>query len=397
MSQAALRRLRFAACGADLFADPVAGFVYPEFESLDVSDLIKMYPRPLMRVDHDHNLQAVGEKEAGIKFVTEGRGFGLSPAGAGIGVTAADGENGLLLKSVFGIQVLQAGSAVVTGTTTTVVKSAASYAVGTFLGIVDPATGLFHVRQIRSKSGAGPYDYTLDRALPIDPADASALYGSATYYHAISGHQHLWFDAEGYDATPAKGWRRYIRGCLGDVALKNLSANGKLALEWSFRGVDWSDADQGVAQTAPTYPSNLPSQGGFIRNTRLFAGASALDVAEFGFELGNEIQPKVATSAPNGVASWQIVGAKQTLSFKITEEDAEVATLRAKWKAKTTLDILVELTQGGPGNSFALAAPRVQIVEYKPSTLNGIDYRDVVCQILASEITSVPAAALGVL
>jgi hypothetical protein len=397
MSQSALRRLRVAPSGADLFADPVAGFVYPKAESVEVDCAIKAYERKFIRSDHDHFAQALGERESAIKFATEGIGFGLSPAGAGDGVTAADGENGLLLKSVFGTQVLQAGGTVATGTTTTVVKSTANWAVGTFLGIVDPATSLFHVRQIRAKAGGPTYDYTLDRALPIDPADASVLYASATYYHAISGHQHLWFDAEGYDATPANGWRRYIRGCLGDVALKNLSANGKLAFEWSFRGVDWSDAGQGTNQTAPTFPSNLPAQGAFIRNTRLFIGATARNVAELGFTLGNEIQPKMSTAAANGVASFAIVGVKPQITFKIEEEVAEAAGLRAAWKAGTALDLLAELTQGGPGNSFAIAAPRCQIIDYKPSSLNSLDYRDVVCQVLESNITSHPAVALGVL
>lgn len=396
MSQSALRRLRYAACGADLFADPSSGFVYPQFEGLEVDCGIKPYPRAFQSSDHDQYLQALGEREASLKFTTEGRGFGGSPAGAGSAVQAGEGENGLLLKSVFGTQTRDTGSVAAAGTTASVIKVASTtlFTVGGFVGCVDPATGLFYARQIRSKTGT---DLTLDRALPFVPATSSVVYASAHYAHAVSGHQHLWFDAEGYDATPANGWRRYIRGCLGDLGLKNLSASGKLMLEWSFRGLDWSDAGQGSNQPTPTYPANLPSTGAFIRNTRLMVGASALLVAEVGYELGNEIQAKPATSAANGIAQYVITGAKQGFTFKVAEDDAETATLRAAWKAGTVLDILAELTQGGPGNSFAIAAPRVQIVDYKPSSLNGLDYRDVTCQILASNVTGVAAATLGVI
>jgi hypothetical protein len=397
MGQSNLRRFRVAPSDADLFADPAAGYVYPKVESVEVECGIKTYERNFMRSDHDKFATALGERESAIKFTTEGIGFGGAGPGAGSGVAATEGENGLLLKTVFGTQVLQSGGVVATGTTTAAVQSTANWAVGTFIGIVDPATGLFHVRQIRAKSGGPTYVYTLDRVLPIDPADASVLYASATYYHAVSGHQHLWFDAEGYDATPANGWRRYIRGCLGDVALKNLSANGKLAFEWNFRGVDWSDAGQGTNQDAPTFPTNLPSAGAFIRNTRLSVGASALTVAELGFSLGNDIQPKASTAATNGIASFAVVGVKPQITFKLAEDDAETAGLRAAWKAGTILDLLAELTQGGPGNSFAIAAPRCQIVDYKPSSLNSRDYRDVVCQVLESNITGVAAASLGVL
>lgn len=396
MSQSMLRRLRYAACSADLFADPSSNFVYPQFEGLEVDCGIKPYPRQFQSSDHDHYLQALGEREGSIKFATEGRGFGGSPTGAGSGVQALDGETGLLLKSVFGTQTKDTGSVAASGTTASVIKLASTtlFSVGGFAGCVDPATGLFHVRQIRSKTGT---DLTLDRVLPFVPAIGATVYASAHYVHAISGHQHLWFDAEGYDATPAKGWRRYIRGCLGDLALKNLSANGKLMLEWAFRGVDWNDSGQGSSQPTPTYPANLPAAGGFIRNTRLLVGASELLVAEFGYELGNDIQAKPATSAPNGIARFEIVGAKQAFSFKVAEDDAETAGLRSAWKAGTALDLLAELTQGGPGNSVAIAAPRVQIVDYKPSTLNGLDYRDVACQILGSNVTGVAAATLGVI
>lgn len=395
MSQAALRRLRFVAHGADLFADPGNGYVYPAFEGLEVGGGIKMYPRVFQASDHDHFAQAIGEREADIKFTMEGRGFGLSPAGAGSAVAAGDGENGLLLKSVFGTQVKDTGSVCAAGTTASAIEvaSTALFTVGGFVGFVDPATSLFHARQVRSKDAN---TLTLDRALPFIPAEGATVYASASYSHAISGHQHLFFDAEGYDATPAKGWRRSLFGCLGDVALKNLSANGKLALEFSFRALDWDDANQGSNQTAPTYPSNLPAAGGFIRQTRLHVGAAQLVVAEFGYELGNEIQGKPSTAAKNGVASWVVTGAKQSMTFKVAVEDAHAASIYID-SVGSNLDVLVELTQGGPGNSFALAAPVAQIVEVKPSTANGLDFYDVTLDIQRSGLTGVAAATLGVL
>jgi hypothetical protein len=396
MGQSALRRLRVAPCGVDLFADPGSGFIYPAFESLEVTAGIKAYPRNFLSSDHDHFLQALGEKDSAIKFSLEGRGFGGATPGAGSAVIATDGETGLLLKSVFGNQVKDTGSVCAAATTASVIKvtSTTLFTVGAFVGLVDPATGLFYARQIRSKTGT---DLTLDRILPFTPATSAVVYACASYTHAISGHQHLWFDAEGYDPTPANGWRRYIRGALGNFSLKNLGANGRIMMDFDFKGVDWSDAGQGSTQGAPTYPANLPATGGFVRNTRLSIGATALTVSEFGFDLGNEIDGKPSTAAANGVASYLVKDAKQTMSFKVAADDAEAATLRAKWKAGTTIDVLVELTQGGPGNSFAIAAPVVQIVDFKPSSQNGLDYFDVSCVILGSGIAGVGASTFAVL
>lgn len=396
MGQSSLRRLRLAPCGADLFADPGAGFIYPAFEGLEVTAGIKAYPRNFLSSDHDHFPQALGEKEAAIKFTMEGRGFGGSPTGAGSAVAASDGEHGLLLKSIFGAQVKDTGSVCAAGTTASVIKVASTtlFTVGGFVGVVDPATGLYYARQIRSKNAT---DLTLDRILPFVPATSAVVYASASYTHAISGHQHLWFDAEGYDPTPANGWRRYIRGALGNFGLKNTSAAGRLMLDFDFKGVDWSDAGQGATQGAPTYPANLPQGGGFVRSTRLSLGATALTVSDLGYDLGNEIDAKASTAAANGIASFLVKDAKQTITFKVAADDAEAATLRAKWKAGTTIDVLVELTLGGPGNAFAIAAPVVQIVDFKPSSQNGLDYFDVSCVILASGITGVAAATFGCL
>lgn len=396
MGQSQLRRLRVAPCVADIFVDASTGFIYPAFEGLEVTAGIKAYPRAFHSSDHDHFPQALGEKEAAIKFTMEGRGFGGATPGAGSAVIASDGESGLLLKSIFGTQVKDTGSVCAVATTASIIKVASTtlFTVGAFVGLVDPATSLFYARQIRAKTGT---DLTLDRLLPFTPATSAVVYACASYTHAVAGHQHLWFDAEGYDATPANGWRRYIRGALGNFSLKNTAALGRLMFDFDFKGVDWSDAGQGSSQGAPTYPANLPSAGGFVRSCRLSIGATALTVSDFGYDLGNEIEGKPSTAAVNGVASYLVKDAKQVLTFKVAADDAEAATLRAKWQAKTMLDVLVELTQAGPGNSFAIAAPVCQIVDFKPSTQNGLDYFDVTCSILASGITGVSAATFGVI
>jgi hypothetical protein len=397
MPQSQLRRLRFAPCGADIFADPVAGFIYPAFEALEVTTPIKGYERSFLTSDHELTSIAMGEKDgSAIKFTTEGRGFGGAGPGAGSAVAATDGENGLLFKSAFGNQQKDTGSVAANGTTasTIVLASTALVSVGGFIGCVDPATSLLHVRQVRAKTAT---DLTLDRALPFIPAIGATVYASAHYWHALEGHPALWFDAEGYDATAAKNWRRYLRGCIGDFAIKNLAANGRMMLEWDFKGVDWSDAGQGVSQGAPVYPANLPAAGGFVRSSRMHVGASELAISEAGFQLGNEIQDKPSTAAVNGVAEKRVVGYKPQITFKAALDDAETAGLRAAWKAGTALDLLLELTQGGPGNAFAIAAPAAQIADWKQAVVGGLDYVEVTCRILRSSVANVPAVTFGVL
>lgn len=396
MGQSNLRRLRYAASPSDLFADASSGYVYPAFEGLEVNCGITPYARPFQGNDHDHFAQALGERTAEIKITLDGRGFGGSPAGAGSAVQAGEGESGLMLKSIFGVQVRDTGSVCAASTTATVLKvtSTTNLSVGSFVGLVDPTSGLYHARQIRAKTST---DLTLDRALPFTPATSAVIYASATYSHSIAGHQHLWFDAEGWDADATKGWRRYVRGCLGDMELQNLAANGKLGMAFTFRGLDWDDAGQGSSQPVASYPANLPQSGGFVRNTRAWLGASQIVVAELGYKLGNKIEGKASTAAKNGIASWVVTDAEQTASFKIAADDAETAGLRTAWKAGTELDLLLELTQGGPGNSFAIAAPAAQVVGYQPSVLNGLDYFDVSLVLNRTGLTGVPAVSFGVL
>jgi Phage tail tube protein len=391
--QTSTKRFRIAPAPADLMTDAVAGFIYPQVESVEADCGRKHYPRDFLAADHDHFQGMVGEKDVALKFVTEMRGFGGAPAGAGSAVAATDGENGLLLKSVFGIQTKDTGNTVAAGSTGSIVNatSATLLSVGNFVGFVDPGTGLYHARQIRSKAANA---LTLDRALPFTPAAAAVLYASASYSHALQGHQHLWADVEGYDPTAGQNWRRYLRGLLGDLTFK---FGPRSTLEWSFKGVDWNKAD-GTSQGAPSYPANLPVSGiSAHRRARFWIGATQQKVTEFSFDLGNDLAEKLASEAANGIQAFFVRGAKRTGKFTVLHDDGGAAIFTS-WEAQTVVDLLLELSFSGPGNSFALSAPFVELLSAKPKTVNGLDAYEFEFQVLRNDtITGVADVTLGVL
>jgi len=297
------------------------------------------------------------------------------------------------LKSVFGNQTKDTGGLLAAGTTATVLKMASTtnISVGNLVGVVDPATGLFHVRQVRSKTGT---DLTLDRLLPFTPLTGATIYASASYSHASQGHQHMWFDLEGYDPTAAQNWRRYVRGCLGDLAF---NTDGRLRLEWEFKGVDLYTAD-GASQGAPTYPANMPSYGTFAsKSTRVYVGSALQKIQGLTFKLGNKINPKMDAGSVNGLSDLFIAGYEPTISFSMLHDDGGAAMI-STFNAGNLIDLLIELTQGGPGNAFALAAPFVEAKKYTPVSINGLDgYSFELGVTRCDTIAGVPALTLAAL
>lgn len=380
--QSSLRRVRVAPSPVDLNQDATTGFVYPRVLSVEVGAALKTYGRAFLASDHDHFASLRGEKEATLKIALELCGFGGSPLGAGVGAPATDGESGLLLQSAFGSQTKDSGTAAAAGSTEAAPVAATpdNLTAGGIFGWVDPATGLYHARQLRSKAGA-----TLNpcRSLPAAPTAGDVLYASAWYAHATQGHPHLWFDVEGYDPSgAASNWRRYVRGCLGDLAL-TLAGQGKM--EFDLKGIDWSKED-GVGMPAPVYPANLPAAGMFLgRSTRVWLGAAQQVVTAFSFKLGNDVQPKPSMAAPNGVAGFFVKDAARTFEFTALHDDgggAFVDTLATG----ALLDLLVEGTASGPGNSCAIAAPAVEITDVKPTSVNGLDAYTVSGRVLRADL-----------
>ncbi len=395
MGQSALRRIRYANAPADLYTDASAGFVFPKILSGEATWGSATYARRFQVADQDHFQDAVGErKPAGIKFQTELIGFGGAPAGAGNGVVAGDGESGPLFKSCFGNQTKDTGGLVGTGSTTTSIVlqagEGAGFSIGNLVGFV--LGGAFHVRQIRNKVTD---TLTLDRALPSAPVNGETCYASSSFSKAADGHQHMWFDFEGFDATSANNYRRSIRGCLGNFQVRG----GNLALvDWEFQGVDWV-ANQGTSMGAPTYPTNMPATGvGTNRACRLWVDAVEQKIAEFEYALGNEVKAQVATAAANGIAKFRIVDSGQTFRLRVLWEEGGEA-LVTKLRAGTLFDLLVEVVGGGAGNSFGLAAPKAQVVEAGLTSQDGLDYLDVSCKLLRGDglTPAVPAVVFGML
>lgn len=406
MGLSQVRKFRYAAyAGSSLFANPGGTMYYPRVMSLEPTWDINMYPRVFQASDLKKHTSAIGERVAGLKFSTEGLGF--STVGAGSGVAAKDGETGVLFKHIWGNQTKDSGVTINSMTNADATSTAGStLTLYGFIGIVG-ADGLYYARQIRNKTGSGPYVYTFCRILPTEAGTAATVgYASNFFTKADTGHTHTFLDYETAEI------RRMFYGCMGNFALKNTSANGQLMFDWDFKALNW-DETVALGISVPTvasgnYPSSsygatMPTQGAIMRNTRLLIGSGGspytITASEFEFNLGNDVQAKVSSGATNGVSAWFIKDSARTFSFTMEVSDNSTfgETMVTRWAAGTNLDILVQMTQGGPGNSFALCMPVCQIQKVTPISVNGLDYVKVDTQICRDSTNGYPDVTWGML
>jgi hypothetical protein len=399
MGLAEIRKFRYAPCAsqsyANLIADPSSNLVYPQPFNIEDKWGVAQVARAFQVSDLAHWQSANGPKHAQISFETEARSYGGASPGAASGVATGDGETGPLFKSVFGTQTADSGATFGTGSSSTVAGVTAGtvgfLTIGGFI-LAQASDSNYYIRQIRSK---GATTVTLDRTLPNSanwPASGNC-YAANWFSKADTGHQHMWFDMETAD------YRRYFRGCLGNVAF-SFPLHGRPAFKWTFQALDWNNPS--VSQPSPTYPTNLPTTVYPIRNARVWVGTQLLVASEFTLELGNEIVPMPSTQAVNGIQKWVIKDAKRELSFKVEYNDTSNygATLVTDHINKTIVDILVEAPNGGPGNSFAFAAPFCELTSVDRVTVNGIDYLECKARILRNDgsiSASVPDLAFGLL
>jgi len=383
-----LRRIRIAPSPADILTDAITGFVQPQVLAAEIAYGRKSYERNFLSSDGEQSASILGEPVASLALEMDARGFG-TPAGPA--VAAKDGEAGLLLKSIFGAQALDTGDTGAAGGTVTVPKLATAGrldAPGKLIGYVDPGTGRYSVRQVRSVAGL---DATVCRAFPfLTGGSGASLYGAARYTRALYGHQHVWADVEGVDPSGAAGnWHKFLRGGLGTFELAGGSANEQMRFKFDLQFADFADSD-GVVLTPPALAVDLPVASVFARSSRFWVDAAEQKVASFALSYQNDVQPRPYTGGPGGLNGFFVRGVKLGFTFTAFWNDG-CAALEAKYRARTSFDLLLEMTQGGPGNSIVIVAPTVEIADVKPTSVNGLDAREFTCRILRTPLAGVPS------
>ncbi len=200
--------------------------------------------------------------------------YSLEIRGSGTAGTAP--EFGPLLETLLGTEVTNAAGTVAdVSATTTEFDSALDLAVGQLVR-VEIGSG-YEVRRIATKSGSGPYTYTVHRAFSQAPADAAVIAAGVTYCH-LGTEDASYFTLE-----------QYLDGlkllCTDGVCEKlDLSAAGKDIVKGSFsvRSIGCDDS----AATDSLTPSWDTTQALIGLDCNLLLDGASLDMQSMEFSLG---------------------------------------------------------------------------------------------------------------
>lgn len=141
-----------------------SGFVQPKGENLD---------RGLIRGTRWPSAQVSGGRWGEGALIMELRGSGVAGTAP---------EFGPLLRTLFGSETSNAAGTVAdVAASTTEFDSALALTVGQLIRVAI-GTGT-EVRRVATKSGAGPYTYTVHRAFSQAPANAAVIHAGVTYHH----------------------------------------------------------------------------------------------------------------------------------------------------------------------------------------------------------------------
>ena len=153
----------------------------------------------------------------------------------GSGTPGTPPEFGLVLKSLLGAEVTNVAGTV----------EAASGAVGGFASTLDLTVGQavrvavaedYEIRLIASKSGTGPYTYTVDRNFSQAPADSAVICPGASY---IVGTTDKWLTVDQYEDK-----NRYLAGDVRCRSLKwSLGAKEIILGDFGMKALSCEESD----------------------------------------------------------------------------------------------------------------------------------------------------------
>lgn len=224
----------YAALEASFGVDPDAtGALYKFLKVLgDVAwqptaDIVE---RPGMVNDIVRLPHVIAQKGGSLSFKLELKGSG-TPA-AGVASIAAEAD--VILQALFGNVVRGTGSSITTGATTTSIPLTTAAGIQKYMMVLVDC-GATHGYVPRFVTAIVANTLTLDRALPVAPANGATVHASTRYVRANSGHQSLAFAAE------RAGVLYTFLGCKIDSAkITGWAARGTAILEVTCSVSDWN-------------------------------------------------------------------------------------------------------------------------------------------------------------
>lgn len=315
--------------------------------------------RPGATFDLVRQAHKMGAKSGTLSFKTELKGSGTVAAD---GVAAIAAESDQILQALFGSVTRGTGSIVVAaGSTVSVVNVSTGDGAGFakyMMAIFNcGATYGYVARFITSISTDA---ITLDRALPVVPANGAAVYATSMYTRVNSGHGSLAFVAKRGETSSIE---YTFLGCKIDSAkISSIAAGGTALLEVTISVTDWTATTK--ASLASTVLSGINAVKAPVIKGACFAVAGTEELAySLDFDFGQKFEFQDATCAL-GTAQADSVNAGLELV-----ESMPGGSIKSYFKTQHLTDFFAgtensiafaAVDQGTPGVSFGLYVPKAQ-------------------------------------
>lgn len=333
-------------------ADPSPnGSGYRFIHAADI-DISPSFGEPIERTVQDDTLDhpgtIIGAQGGTFGFAAELRGPGAENA-AGDGQVAVHGESGPSLRACFGAANLGTGTTFLAGWTSSDGSSSGDVEDASGINVGDViykiTNGRPEARPVTGKSGT---TITVTPAWTQEPSGSDICYAMANYRSANSGHQTEAAVVKGGDFEFAMG------GMMGSVQIEALTARGigRLLFSYQVDDVDHNSAKALLPDADDIYP-NPP----VVRRAPCWINGQETLIAEIGFDLGNEIQPKLSTAGEQGRSGWAVVSQAKTVTARVYYANGLIDL----YKNATRFPVFFFL-ENGIGNVIALFIPEAQIV-----------------------------------
>ncbi|WP_020675563.1 phage tail tube protein [Geopsychrobacter electrodiphilus] len=282
-------------------------------------------------------------------------GYNMELRGSG---TAGTPPNGLspFLETLFGTKAVNAADTVDIGSgTTTGFDCAASLTVGQLVRVAIGAG--FEIRIVDSKTGAGPYTYTVSKAFSLAPADGAEISAGVSFFH-LGTEAANFFTLEQY----IKSIRYLCVDAVCESMAVSISDEDVIKSTFALRTSSCTDTAATVDPYTPVYDDS-PELVGLECNLILGSTATNMKQAEFSLKTRREI---------GGINSSGISDLPFANNFeatgKITPWMEDAAPFTAFF-AGTVADI--EITKGVAGNQLYILQQDVQYNGPEVSDDNG--------------------------